>query len=156
MPSGRMLALVRMDGTDDQLLGNVAPLRTKVCWAMPPYDTFSCRRRCTGVRLDGPVAFFHGSRLFVVARKQLIETRDRKRTTLYELGGTLEGGPLTITARGDFPSAGDTSYAGVADIDANHAEVSWYSSDVAEDAPWARAMFDATDIWHATIDFTKL
>src|SRR5262245_8691499 len=66
MPSGRMLVFFRMDGTDEELLGNVGRLRTKVCWAAPPYDSFSCPQELTGVRLDGPVAFRRGSRLFVV------------------------------------------------------------------------------------------
>jgi hypothetical protein len=156
MPSGRMLALVRMDGTDEELLGNVGRLRTKVCWAMPPYDTFDCPQELTGQRLDGPVAFFHNDRLFVVARKHFIEPRDRKRTTLFEIGGTLEGGPLTISDLGDFPSAGDTAYAGVADADADHVAVTWYSSDLVTDEPWARAIFEASDIRQATIDFTKI
>ena len=108
------------------------------------------------MRLDGPVAFFHGARLFVVARKHFIETYNRKRTTLYELGGTLEGGPLTVIDHGDFPSAGDTAYAGVADVDADHVAVTWYSSDIVADEPWVLAMFRATDIRAATIDFTRV
>jgi hypothetical protein len=156
MPSGRMLALVRMDGTDDELLGNIGRLRTKVCWAMPPYDSFDCPQELTGVRLDGPVAFWHGDRLFVIARKHFIETADRKRTALYELGGTLEGGPLTIDELGELPSAGDTAYAGVADVDADHVLTIWYSSNLAQDEPWGRAIFEAADIWRGTIDFSKI
>lgn len=156
MPSGRMLALVRVDGSDAELLGNVGRLRTIVCWANAPYDTFDCPQVLDGVRFDGPVAFFHGGRLFVIARKHFIEREDRKRMTLYELGGTLEGGPLTVIDHGDFPSAGDTAYAGAADIDADHVAVTWYSSDVAQDSPWALAIFNATDIRAATIDFTRI
>src|SRR5262249_40378904 len=48
MPSGRMLALVRMDGTTDELLGNVGRLRTKVCWSTPPYSSFDCPQELTG------------------------------------------------------------------------------------------------------------
>ncbi len=109
MPSGKLLALVRMDGTDQELLGNVGRLRTKVCWASPPYTTWDCSRELDGVRLDGPVAFFHGSRLFVVARKHLIEDAMRKRTALYELTGDLDGGDLSIIEHHELPSAGDTS-----------------------------------------------
>jgi len=156
MPSGRMLALVRMDGTDSELLGNAGRLRTKVCWAMPPYDNFDCPQELTGVRLDGPVAFWHGDRLFVVARKHFIEPEDRKRTALFELGGTLEGGPLTIDELGELPSAGDTAYAGVADLDADHVLTIWYSSNLPQDEPWARAIFEASDIWRGTIDFSKI
>jgi hypothetical protein len=156
MPSGRLLALVRMDGTDDELLGNHGRLRTKICWAMPPYDTFACPQEFTDQRLDGPVAFWHGDRLFVVARKHFLEDADRKRTALFEIGGTLEGGPLTITERGVLPSAGDTAYAGVADLDADHVLVTWYSSSVVQDEPWARAIFEDADIWQATLDLSQL
>jgi hypothetical protein len=156
MPSGKMLALVRMDGTDDELLGDTGRLRTAVCWADPPYASFSCPQVLDGQRLDGPVAFWHDSRLFVVAREHFLDTGDEKRTALYELGGTLEGGPLTITMIGEMPSAGDTAYAGYADIDKDHGEVTWYSSSIPDDEPWALAIFQAADIWKAKIDFTKL
>jgi hypothetical protein len=153
MPSGRMLALVRMDGTDDELLGTEGRLRTKVCWAMPPYDSFDCPQTLDGERLDGPAALLHGDRLFVVARRHL---GNQKRCTLFEIGGDLEGGPLTIEQHGDLPSAGDTAYAGVVDLDADHALVTWYSSSTAHDEPWVRAIFQASDIWQGTLDFSKL
>jgi hypothetical protein len=156
MPSGRMLVFFREDGTAAELYGNVGRLRTRVCWAEAPYTTFSCPQELSPYRLDGPVAFFHGSRLFVLARKHFIEPEDRKRTALYELGGNLEGGPLTITELGTVPSAGDTAYGGFADTDADHGVITWYSSDIAVDDPWSRALLDAADIWKAHIDFTKL
>ena len=155
MPSGRLLALVRMDGTSDELLGTSGRLRTKVCWAEAPYAKFDCPAELTGVRLDGPLAFFHGERLFVIARKHLAEL-GRKRTALYELTGTLEGGPIAIVERGELPSAGDTAYAGVAPIDADRSFVSWYAGDLEKDEAWVTGMFDLTDIWLGTIDFTKL
>ncbi|HVV87127.1 MAG TPA: sialidase family protein [Kofleriaceae bacterium] len=155
MPSGRLLALVRMDGTDDELLGNAGRLRTQVCWAEPPYDRFDCPQTLDGERLDGPVAFWHDGRLFVVARKHLPDF-DRKRTNLFELGGNLDGGPLTITDLGSFPSAGDTAYAGYADVDADHGLVTWYSSDLGDDRAWLFAILDPSDIWQGTIDFTRL
>jgi hypothetical protein len=155
MPSGRLLALVRMDGTDDELLGDMGRLRTAVCWAEPPYDAWDCPQTLDGERLDGPVAFWHGDRLFVVARKHL-STFDQKRTDLFELGGALDGGPLTITDLGELPSAGDTAYAGYADIDADHGLVTWYSSSIPDDQSWALAIFLPADIWQAEIDFTRL
>src|SRR5581483_2105987 len=83
VPSGRMLGLVRMDGTDPELSGN-RRLRTKVCWATPPYDAWDCPQELEGVRLDGPVAFWWRGRLFVIARKHL-GLDNRKRTALYEI-----------------------------------------------------------------------
>src|SRR5262249_27106772 len=151
MPSGRLLALVRMDGTDAELLGTQGRLRTSVCWSQPPYDHFDCPQEITGQRLDGPLAFFHGKRLFAIARKHLWSP-DGKRPALFEIGGNLEGGPLTVSEIGELPSAGDTAYAGIADIDENRSLVTWYSSHIPNDNAWWLAMMRASDIWQATID----
>lgn len=155
MPSGKLLALVRMDGDDAELLGDVEPLRTKICWSDPPYASFSCPQEFDTERLDGPLSFFWQGRLFVIARKHLVGT-GKKRTSLFEIGGTLEGGPLTIKEWGQLPSAGDTSYAGIAMVDPSHAVTSWYAGDLVLDQPWVTGMFAPTSIWLGTIDFTKL
>ena len=154
LPSGDLLALVRMDGTNDELYGNFGRLRTAVCVASPPYAAFTCPQTLDGVRLDGPVAFASGGRQFVVARKHFIEVADRKRTSLYELVGAP--GAYTVVDHGDFPSAGDTSYAGVVPIADDQFLVSYYSSNLTEDGPWVRALLEPSDIWLATIDLAKL
>ena len=156
MPSGKLLALVRTDGDDTEIIGT-EDVRTVVCWADPPYDSFSCPQTLDGVRLDGPLTFWWNGRLMVIARKHL-GADGRKRTALYELGGTLEGGPLTIKEWGELPSAGDTSYAGVAPLGDGSGRVlaSWYSGDIAQDETWVLGMYDATDIWQAVIDPSKL
>lgn len=124
---------------------------------MPPYDTFDCPQTLDGQRLDGPLALFWNSRLFVVARKHILtDTLCRKRTSLFELTGTLEGGPLDIHEIGELPSAGDTSYAGYAMLDANRAAVAWYSGDLDRDESWQTGMFNLTDIWLGTIDFSRV
>jgi hypothetical protein len=155
MPSKRMLGLVRMDGTDQELLGSRGRLRTKVCWALPPYDSWDCPQELSGVRLDGPVAFFWRGRLFVIARKHL-GSDIRKRTALYEITGELEGGPLDIVEHTELPSAGDTSYAGVAAIDGHRFATAWYSSDVALDENWVSGLISGSDIWQATLDLSAL
>ena len=157
LPSGKLLALVRMDGNDTEYLGDAGRLRTKVCWASPPYAAFDCTNQIDGQRLDGPVSFLWNGRLFVVARKHL-QGMGKKRTSLFELMGDLTngGGALTIKEWGEIPSAGDTSYAGVAFPDPNHALITWYSGDLAQDRSWVTAIFDLTDIWQGTIDLTKL
>ncbi|HZR83502.1 MAG TPA: sialidase family protein [Candidatus Binatia bacterium] len=154
VPSGRMLGLVRMDGTDPELSGN-RRLRTKVCWATPPYDAWDCPQELEGVRLDGPVAFWWRGRLFVIARKHL-GLDNRKRTALYEITGELDGGPIGIFEHGEVPSAGDTSYAGVAAIDDHRFATAWYSSDVVLDPPWVSGIFIGSDIWQAVIDASHL
>jgi hypothetical protein len=151
MPSGRLLALVRTDGSEDQLLGDKETM-TQVCWAMPPYSAFTCDAPLTGVRLDGPLSFFHDGRLFVVARKHL-GLSDRKRTALFEITGNLEGGPIGIEEKLVLPSAGDTSYAGGVDLKDGSVLLSWYSSDVPTDEPWVIGLFDASDIWLGTVAF---
>jgi hypothetical protein len=157
MPSGRMLALVRTDGSDAVYLAQQPPISTRVCWAMPPYDTFTCPQTLDGVRLDGPLAFFWNNRLFVIARKHILtDTLCRKRTALFEITGTLDGGPIGINEIGELPSAGDTAYAGYAMLDANRAVVGWYSGDLDRDEPWQTAIFDLTDIWLGTIDFSRV
>jgi hypothetical protein len=155
MPNGMLLALVRTDGTDAELLGDVGRLRTQICWASPPYSSFSCQAEFDGQRLDGPVSFFWQNRLFVIARKHLQGT-GKKRTSLFEILGDFDGGALTIQEWGELPSAGDTSYAGIAMEDSTHAVVSWYSGDLEADRPWVLGMFDPTNIWLGTIDFTRL
>lgn len=155
MPSGRLLGLVRMDGTDIELGGNKGRLRTKVCWANPPYDHFDCPQDLDGARMDGPVAFFFKQRLFVIARKHL-GADGRKRTAVYEITGNLEGGPLGYNELGEIPSAGDTSYAGVEFIDRSHLSVIWYSSDVVLDPSWLYGLINGSDIWRATIDLPAL
>jgi hypothetical protein len=154
MPSGKLMALVRTDGDDDEITGD-ADVRTVVCWADPPYDSFSCPQTLDGVRLDGPLTFWWKGRLMVIARKHL-GADGRKRTALYELGGTLEGGPLTIQEWGELPSAGDTSYAGAAPMADGRVLATWYSGDIAADDTWLLGMFAATDIWQAVIDPSKL
>jgi hypothetical protein len=156
-PSGRrMLGLVRMDGNDFDLLGFQGRLRTKVCWARRPFRRFSCRRELRGVRLDGAVAFWWRGRLFVIARKHLRGEQIRKRTALYEIRGDLEGGPIRIVEHGEFPSAGDTSYAGVVRLRGPRFLVSWYSSPPRLDESWLAGFGGRTDIWLATIDLSRL
>lgn len=156
-PSGkRMLGLVRMDGNDFELFGNRGRLRTKVCWARKPYDSFSCPQELDGVRLDGPVAFYWRERLFVIARKHLPGDELRKRTALYEITGNLERGPIDIVEHGELPSAGDTSYAGIARIRGPRFVTTWYSSPPAEDPSWFEGFGGRTDIWNAKLDLSRL
>ncbi len=150
-----LLALVRMDGNDVDLLGYQGRLRTKVCWSVPPFVRFSCPQTLDGVRLDGAVAFFWRQRLFVIARKHLPGPGIRKRTALYEITGNLDGGPIHIREWGEFPSAGDTSYAGVVPLGGARFLVSWYSSPLAGDPSWIVGFAGPTNIWEATIDLSR-
>ena len=110
------------------------------------------RDRITGQRLDGPVDFFLGDRLFIVARKHL-GTDVRKRTALFEVTGNFEGGPIDVVEHAELPSAGDTAYAGVVPLANGHILTTWYSSELATDLPWTLAIAEATDIWRGEIVF---
>jgi len=61
-----------------------------------------------------------------------------------------------IIERGELPSAGDTSYAGVAAIDRDRFLVTWYSSRVAADHSWIIGILGPTNIWQATLDLSRL
>jgi hypothetical protein len=153
LPSGSLLALVRLDGSDAE--GATGSLRTEACWASPPaYGTFTCSE-ISGARLDGPVAFTSGNRVFVVARKHLQPTA-RKRTALYEVTGNLEGPTIGVKEWHELPSAGDTSYAGVAPLSDQTWLLSWHSGDVAKDEDWAAGRTSPTDVWRAVLDVTAL
>jgi hypothetical protein len=80
----------------------------------------------------------------------------RKRTALYEIKGNFEGGPLSIKEWGELPSAGDTSYAGVAPLGGSRFLITWYSSPLAGDPSWLEGFQGQTDIWQATLDLGKL
>jgi hypothetical protein len=149
-PDGTMVAYVRMDGTDQELIGDQGRLRTKVCTAPPPYAQFDCSQEIDGERFDGPLSFTWQSRVFMVARKHL-QPSARKRTALFELTNDVE-----VKEWGELPSAGDTSYAGMAMLDDHRALVSWYSSNLQDDANWVVAILDATDIWTGVIDLSQL
>jgi hypothetical protein len=88
------------------------------------------------VRLDGAVAFYYGKRLFVIAREHLRGPGIRERTAPYEITGNLEGGSLGIRKWDEFPSAGDTSYAGVVALGSGRFLVSWYSSPLQGGPSW--------------------
>jgi hypothetical protein len=124
-----------------------------MCFADPPYTTFSCPTELPG-RLDGPLAFEHGGERYIITRQHLPMVR--KRTVIYRFTGNLHdlvGVGLDLIAT--LPSAGDTSYAGMTWLDADHALFSYYTSNpVLGDVPWWYGSLNATDIFLATLDFT--
>jgi hypothetical protein len=155
LSSGRLLALVRLDGTDAELDGSTGRLRTKLCWSDAPYTSFSCPSELSGARLDGPMAFLSADRLFVVARKHL-QPSLRKRTALYELTGDFAGDTLAFREWAELPSAGDTSYAGAVSLDAERWLISWYSGDIAKDEGADVGQTSPTDVWKGILDLSAL
>lgn len=156
-PSGEhMLALVRMDGYPLEILGSDGRLRTKICWARRPFTNFTCPQEFLDVRLDGPVAWYWEGGLFLLARRHIPGPGVKKRTTLYEIEGKFEGGPLRLREWGDLPSAGDTSYAGIAHVAGSRFVATWYSSPPGDDPSWTEGLFGKTDIWRAHVDLAQL
>jgi hypothetical protein len=153
---GRLLATARLEVTPDTLTGH-QDASTLLAVAAPPFESWS-HRKSQVTRLDGPVLFSHGGRIFAVARHQAGErgplTRlggawSRKRTALYEV--TSE----SLLHLSDLPSAGDTSYAGVVLRD-GFAYIDYYTSAIERDYPWLLGMFLPTDIRMARIPLDSL
>jgi hypothetical protein len=57
---------------------------------------------------------------------------------------------------GSLPSAGDTSYAGVAPLGGSRFLATWYSSPPAEDPSWIEGFAGRTDIWSGRLDLSRL
>ncbi len=73
-------------------------------------------------------------------------------TSLFELIGTIDGGPLSWKLWGDLPSAGDTAYAGAVPSSGSRWLVSYYSGEVSEDLGWLPGMLGQSYIWLGELD----
>jgi hypothetical protein len=156
LPGGRILATARLEVTPDTLTGNNAA-STRIAVADPPYTAWRYgRSRVT--RLDGPVLFSHGGRVFAIGRHQpgrrgrftqLGGVFSRKRTALY----LLEEERLVHLS--DLPSAGDTSYAGVVLRD-GYLYADYYTSDIRRDYPWLLGMLLRSDVRIARVPLERL
>jgi hypothetical protein len=109
-------------------------------------------------RLDGPCLFSYNGRTFSVGRYQasfapgVVEQGglfSRKRTSIFLVE---ENGLTRLT---DLPSAGDTSYAGIA-VRGDEAYVSYYTSPLERDYPWFLGMLRRSDIRMARISLPAL
>ena len=167
----RMLATARLEMTPDSLTGH-PDASTLLAFSDPPYTEWSDARkvRSRATRLDGPVAFSDGSRLFAVARAQpgarrwpvhLGSSWARKRTALWWIdagretpGGGGSGEPRLVRLS-DLPSAGDTSYAGVV-LHAGALYADYYTSRIERDYPWLLGMILRTDIRMARVPLEAL
>ena len=157
MPSGQLLALVRMDGTDDELLGNVGRLRTKVCWADAAVRELrlpaDARRRAP--RRPGRVA----PRRSAVRRRAQALHRGRR----SQAHGALRDHRRARRRRaGDRRARRAARRRATRRTRASRRSTTIASSspgtraDLAEDGPWARAILGPTDIWQATINLSRI
>jgi hypothetical protein len=159
--SDRLVATCRLEITPDNLVGHSAAA-TLLAFADPPYTDWSRERtvRTQATRLDGPVAFADGGRLFFVARAQpgprhwpfrLGSAFARKRTALWSLDpgreepeGKRAGAPRLLWLS-DLPSAGDTAYAGVG-LANGALYTDYYTSRIDRDYAWLLGMILPTEI----------
>jgi hypothetical protein len=145
----KLLAIMRLGGSDAELSGDQGRLRTRFCFADAPYASFTCPV-LEGHRLDAPLAFENHGRRFAIARKHLQGT-GTKRTAVYELL-RADAGLAEIKEWGLLPSSGDTSYAGAVRLSDGRWIISWHSSDVERDDPWSSARNGPTAVWTAALD----
>ena len=155
MPDGRIISTARLEGK-----GGWEGERTSgtlIAVSESPYEKWSYARSRT-TRFDGPCLFPYNGRVYGVGRYQasfLPRVAEqgglfsRKRTSLFHLD---ERGLTRLT---DLPSAGDTSYAGVA-TKGNEMYVSYYTSDVKEDPPWVLGMFRPSAIKMARVSLPAM
>jgi hypothetical protein len=147
------VALVRLDNQDV-----LADGQTAICTSHDPFTTWECGRRIEQ-RLDGPtwVVRRDGDRTrnFVFARKHLPCTF--KRTAAYELRGDLTdpSAAVQVCEIQEVESSGDTAYTSVVPLDGTRSLLAWYSSKVDLEPPWLEGQFTPSDIWLATVDFSR-
>ena len=169
--TSRMAATARLEITPDSLTGH-ADAATLLAFADPPYTEWSDARkvRTAATRLDGPVSFAYGGRLFAVARAQpgprrwpvhLGSSWARKRTALWWIDPGREApvgtgsGEARLVWLSDLPSAGDTSYAGVVLYEgALYAD--YYTSRTDRDYPWLLGMLLRSDVRMARVSLSAL
>jgi len=155
LPDGRIIATARLEGSGGEWGDRTAS--TLIALAGPPYERWSYRK--SGVtRLDGPCLFPYNGRIYAIGRYQatrapiLVEQGglySRKRTSIFLVA---EEGLRYLT---DLPSAGDTSYAGIARR-GDELYASYYTSPIDKDYTWILGMFRPSHIRMARIDLPAL
>jgi hypothetical protein len=162
LADGRMIVTGRAEGGRSLLAakGWFGHSRGHTCLvaSRPPFTSWSYARSYV-TRLDGPRLFSYGGRVYALGRSEpwgfappLFHTGSilsRKRTSLFLVE------PDRLIKLSDFPSAGDTSYAGVA-VAGDYLYASYYTSDVTRDWPWIVGMLRASEIRMARFPLDRL
>ncbi|GAB4481602.1 MAG: hypothetical protein Kow0088_23960 [Anaerolineales bacterium] len=147
LPDGRMLAVARLEFSEDYLRGDPQG-STLIAIAEPPFTEWNVSAKSSITRLDGPCLFSYNGRIYAVGRYQPIKDRpfsypgsifSRKRTSLFHVAE--EG----LTYLGDLPSAGDTSY-GAAVQRGEALYIVYYTGDIRHDYPWVVGMLCPSEI----------
>ncbi len=155
LPDGRILATARLEESDS-VFGD-AEARTLIAVAEPPYTEWS-KTSSYVTRFDGPCLFPYDGEIYGIGRfnpdkptplNYFGSILGRKRTSLFRFS------PDGMEWLSDLPSAGDTSYAGVA-RDGDNLYVSYYTSPTDHDWPWIFGMLWPSDIRMAKIHLPSL
>ncbi len=145
MADGRMMATARLEFGDSICAHPEAC--TFIGTAEPPYTKWK-GIKSEVTRFDGPCLFSYNGEVYGIGRHNPQPPRpyqyrgslfSKKRTSLYHF--TPEG----MTWLSDFPSAGDTSYAGIVQKD-GFLYACYYTSDIRYDWPWVIGMYSPSDI----------
>ncbi len=156
MEDGSLIATARLEYSE-MLTGDIRGC-TQVSVASPPYTAWQASTKCYLTRLDGPCLFSYKEKIYAVGRYQprttgLISRQGScftsKRTSLFRV---REKGLERLT---DFPSAGDTAYAGVV-VRGNELTVCYYTNDIDRDFIWLDGMLEPSDIMIARLNLDLL
>ena len=156
LSDGRMISTARLE-IAFSVFGHPGGA-TLITTSASPYDKWEVRAKSLLTRLDGPTLFSYAGRVYAVGRYQPELggpfTRQgsifsRKRTSLF----LLEEERLIYLS--DLPSAGDTSYSGVA-VQDGALYICYYTNDLRKDYPWIVGMFNPSAIHMVKIDLAKL
>ncbi len=155
MADGRIISTARLEGKGT-MWGDDAG-STLISVAEPPYTKWT-HTKSKVTRLDGPCLFAYNGRTYSVGRYQashfprFVEQGGlfaRKRTSIFLVE------PEGLTRLTDLPSAGDTSYAGIA-IRGDEMYVSYYTSSIKRDPVWVQGMFEPSQIRMARVSLPAL
>lgn len=155
MADGRIISTARLEGEGTWRGDNDGS--TLISVAEPPYTKWT-HAKSKVTRLDGPCLFPYNGRVYAVGRYQAsflpkyIEQGGlfaKKRTSLFLIE------PERLLHLTDLPSAGDTSYAGIA-IRGSEMYVSYYTSSPKRDPVWVNGMFAPSDIRMARVNLPAM
>ncbi len=156
MPSGKLLALVRMDGTDEELLGDSGRLRTKICWADPPLRPVRLLHRARRRAPGRPAELLPRRPALRGGAQAPRRRRQEAHRALRDHGRFRPGRRPRDQGVGRAPERGRHLVRGRRE----HRRGSRPPELVLRQPPEGRRLgprdVDITDIWQGTIDFTKL
>ncbi|MBD3228440.1 MAG: hypothetical protein GF329_09650 [Candidatus Lokiarchaeota archaeon] len=155
LSNGTMLCIIRHGGPN-AIFGH-SESKTIIARSNPPYETWQITEDYL-TKFDGCVVFSYENKTFAVGRYQPEifppftlqgSIFSKKRTAIF----LIENKSLHLIS--ELPSAGDTSYVGAV-INGTDLYLSYYTSNLNRDYPWAMGWLDETAILMAKMNLTIL